>query len=194
MSTFWITFVVNQALGVAQIFIGTSNLKPAMKAALAKFIAAGQALVAALSSKKDAPMTYARRHIAPAKTAKELAALIQAVFNPSFNPAQLATWAEATMLARMINVSAPFQAAGISILPQDPQGKHSGIYIPTWVGGPGGFPIPHIGDATFLHFRFSNSFEGMNVGLAKDKFSRYPNSPLYVLGELLKEVQSGVKA
>jgi hypothetical protein len=109
-----------------------------------------------------------------------------------FNPAQLATWAEATVLARTINTSAPFKAAGISILPQNP--PRSGIYIPSWVGGPGGFPIPHIGDATFLHFRFSNGFEGMNVGLVREKFKSFPLSPLYVLGQLLLEVQSGARS
>lgn len=110
----------------------------------------------------------------------------------SFNLAQLATWAEATVLARTINASAPFQAAGISILAQHP--PTSGIYIPSWVGGPGGFPVPHIGDATFLHFRFSNGFEGMNAGLVREKFKSYPLSPLYVLGTLLAEVQQGAQS
>jgi hypothetical protein len=109
-----------------------------------------------------------------------------------FNPAQLATWAEATVLARTINASAPFKAAGISILTQHP--PTSGIYIPSWVGGPGGFPIPHIGDSTFLHFRFSNGFEGMNVGLAREKGKSFPLSPLYVMGQLLLEVQQGARS
>jgi hypothetical protein len=107
----------------------------------------------------------------------------------TFNPAQLATWAEATLLAKKINASAPFQSAGISIIPQNP--PHSGIYIPSWVGGPGGFPIPHIGDATFLHFRFSNGFEGMNAGLVREKFKSFPSSPLYVVGQILNEVLAG---
>jgi hypothetical protein len=110
---------------------------------------------------------------------------------PVFNPAQLATWAEATVLARTINSSAPFLAVGIQILPQNP--PNSGIYIPLWVGGPGGFPIPHIGDSTFLHFRFSNGFQGMNVGLVREKFKSYPMSPLYVSGQILLEVMAGAR-
>jgi hypothetical protein len=38
-----------------------------------------------------------------------------------------------------------------------------------------------------LHFRFTNGREGFNVGLAIDKFKRYPNAASYVLGELAKE-------
>jgi hypothetical protein len=109
----------------------------------------------------------------------------------SFNPNQLSTWAQATQLAKLINASVPFQATGLSIIPQDPKGKHSGVYIPSWVGGPGGFQEPSIGNAFFIHFRFSNGFEGMNAGLVRTKFQSYPNSPLYVLGTLLAEVQQG---
>ena len=105
----------------------------------------------------------------------------------SFNPAELATWADATQYAKRINKSAPFQSAGLSIIPQNP--PRSGIYIPAWgnIGGPE--PSGPRG-LWWLHFRFSNGFEGMNVGLVIDLFKRYPNSPLYVIGQLLAEVQT----
>ena len=71
----------------------------------------------------------------------------------------------------------------------------SGIYIPSWVGGPGGFAEPNYVDPTgkkyfFLHYRFRNRAEGMNVGLIIDKFSRYPMSPAYVMTALAAEAQS----
>ena len=45
MKTFWITFIVDEAIAVAQAFVGGSNLAPNIKAALESFIAAGQALL-----------------------------------------------------------------------------------------------------------------------------------------------------
>lgn len=45
MKTFWITFIVDEAIAVAQAFVGGSNLAPNVKAALESFIAAGQALL-----------------------------------------------------------------------------------------------------------------------------------------------------
>jgi hypothetical protein len=171
MNTFWITFLVGQAVAVAQSFIATSGLKPAVKSALIKFIAAGQALANALRS-----------------SGVKLFALAV-----PFNPAQLATWAEAIALANLINTSSTFKAAGVFILPQDPTHQHSGAYIPLWVGGPHGDPPPQIGNAYWIHFRFTNGMEGMNAGLVRQKFLAYPLSPLYVLGELLKEVQQGAR-
>jgi hypothetical protein len=113
----------------------------------------------------------------------------------AFNPAQLSTWAEATRLAAILSKSAAFQAAGISILPQKPttDPSQSGVYIPTWVGGPGGFQEPSIGNVFFIHFRWSNGMEGMNAGLVRDKFGRFPLSPLYVIGQILEEVQAGAR-
>ena len=110
---------------------------------------------------------------------------------PAFNPAQLATWEEAIKLVDVINFSQLFQSAGVMILPQDPNHVHSGAYIPSWVGGPGGFQEPVNGNQYFIHFRFSNGFQGMNCGLVREKFKSFPLSPVYVLGTLLKEAQSG---
>ena len=108
----------------------------------------------------------------------------------AFNPDQLATWAQATQIAKIINASAPFQAAGISILKQNP--PNSGIYIPAW-GSTGG-PIPSgPGGLVWLHFRFSNGMSGVNVGLVIAEFKRYPSAPLYVENWLLAQVQSAVK-
>jgi hypothetical protein len=114
----------------------------------------------------------------------------------AFNPAQLSTWAEATHWASMLSKSPAFQVAGISIQPQlvnnpsPSETHHSGIYIPTWTFGPGA-PIPH-GDGTFwLHYFWSNGMQGMNAGLVREKFRSFPASPLYVIGQLLLEVQAG---
>jgi hypothetical protein len=170
MNSFWIAFIVNQAVAAAEAFIATSKLNPAVKAALGKFIAAGQALANALGSGSTA--------------------LIKSLAVP-FNPAQLATWAEAMALVKVINGSAQFQAAGLFILPQDPAHIHSGAYIPSWVSGPGGFQEPVNRNQYFIHFRYSNKFEGMNAGLVREKFASYPDSPAYVLGTLLAEVQQG---
>jgi len=108
-----------------------------------------------------------------------------------FNPAQLATWAEAMKLVSVINGSQQFQAAELFILPQDPNHIRSGAYIPSWVSGPGGFQEPVNGNQYFIHFRFNNKFEGMNAGLVREKFKSYPSSPTYVIGTLLAEVQQG---
>jgi hypothetical protein len=110
-----------------------------------------------------------------------------------FNDAQLSTWADAIKFAKIINGSPLFLSAGIQILPQDPNHQHSGTYIPSWVSGPGGFQEPVDGNKFFIHYRFTNNFEGMNSGLVQDKFSRFPLSPAYVLGQLLKEVQQGAR-
>lgn len=107
----------------------------------------------------------------------------------AFNKEQLASWGEATRIADRLNKSQAFRQAGITVKPQNP--PNSGIYRPVWLSGPGGFPEPH-GDGTYsLHFRFSNGMEGMNVGLVREKFDKYPTSPLYVIGTLLTEVQQG---
>ncbi len=197
MSSFWLTFIINEALAAAEAFIASSGLKPAVKSALSKFIAAGTALLTAIrsASVKGELMTYVHR-IPSSKTAtlKETLAAIQA----AFNPAQLSTWAEATHWASVLTNSEPFKAAGIAIKPQlknnpnPTDDHHSGIYIPSWTFGPGA-PIPH-GDGTYwLHLFWSNGMQGMNAGLVREKFRSFPNSPLYVIGELLKEVQAGAK-
>jgi hypothetical protein len=50
MSTFWITFIVTEAVGVAEAFVASSGLKPNVKAALEAFIAAGSNLVREIQS------------------------------------------------------------------------------------------------------------------------------------------------
>ena len=115
----------------------------------------------------------------------------------TFNPDQLATWLQAKTIAQQINQSPLFVQANIFILPEaessDPD--LSGIYVPTWDGGPAGFPEPtgQAGSDTayWLHYRFTNGFAGMNVGLVRSEFARYPSSPLYVMGWLLQQVQQG---
>ena len=48
MSTFWIQFIITEAIGVAQAFVQLSTISPTLKAALESFIAAGQNVIAAL--------------------------------------------------------------------------------------------------------------------------------------------------
>jgi hypothetical protein len=48
MSSFWLRFVIQEAIGLAEVFIQSSNLTPALKVALEKLIADGQAVIAAL--------------------------------------------------------------------------------------------------------------------------------------------------
>ncbi len=168
-SSFWISFLVGQALAAAQAFILSSGLKPAVKIALVKFIAAGQSLVTALQSS---------------------GAKLVAAFDSPFNPAQLSTWAEASHWAALLSNSAQFKAAGISIKPQSP--PNSGVYIPIWTAGPGS-QEPQIGNSFWIHYRWSNGMEGMNAGLVRQKFLAFPTSPLYVIGQLLLEVQAGAK-
>lgn len=112
-----------------------------------------------------------------------------------FNPAELSTWAEATHYAKIINTSSVFLSAGIQIKPQVPfqpgVPSQSGIYLPPWDAGPHGDPEPQIGNSLWLHYRFNNGMSGMNAGLVREKFLSFPNSPLYVLGQLLIEVQQG---
>lgn len=101
----------------------------------------------------------------------------------AFNPDQLATWNQARKYAKRINGSVPFKQAGISI-PAD------GIYLPSWVSGPGGDPEPSGPDGLmWLHYKFSNGMDGVNVGLVVNEFQRYPAAPLYVFNWLLAQVK-----
>ncbi len=50
MSTFWLAFAINEAVGVAQVFVQTSNIKPGLKIALENLISAGQAVTLAIQS------------------------------------------------------------------------------------------------------------------------------------------------
>ena len=109
----------------------------------------------------------------------------------NFNPDELATWAEATALRSLINGNPLFLQAGLSIPNVTTDPNTSGIYVPTWDGGPAGFPEPASAssDSFWLHFRFNSGFSGMNVGLVQAEFARYPSSPLYVMSWLLQQVQ-----
>lgn len=50
MSSFWISFIITEAVGVAQAFVATSNIKPGIKAALENLIQAGTAAIAAIQA------------------------------------------------------------------------------------------------------------------------------------------------
>ena len=111
-----------------------------------------------------------------------------------FNTNQLATWEQARECANKLSGGPIVVGAGVK--PETSNPATSGIYLPEWVGGPGGFAEPNYTDPQtgvtylFLHFRFRNGAEGMNVGLILDKFRRYPNSPMYVMGALAAEANS----
>ncbi len=111
-----------------------------------------------------------------------------------FNPAELATWVQARQYAKILSSGPIVVGGGVHVENHDP--GVSGIYIPNWDGGPGGFAEPNSVDpvtgvkSLFLHYRFLNGATGMNVGLIIDKFKRYPNSPFYVLTALAQEAAS----
>ncbi len=110
----------------------------------------------------------------------------------TFNLNQLATWKQARECASKL--SAGPIVVGLGVKPEVPGYKITGIYRPIWLAGPGSFEEPQAKidgwDYFFLHLRFKNGGEGMNVGLIIDKFRRYPTSPLYVLSELAKEAET----
>ena len=111
-----------------------------------------------------------------------------------FNIAQLATWDQAREFATKLGAG-PI-VVGDGVKPETSNPNTSGIYIPIWLPGPAAFPEPHFFDEVtgkkyyFLHYRFRNGAEGMNVGLIMDKFKRYPNSPAYVMMALAAEANS----
>lgn len=118
-----------------------------------------------------------------------------------FNLSQLATYAEARALRDLLNSDTRF--ARCQALPGDDEGGSTptvnanfpwlppivpqlGIHRLVWDGGPGGFAEPANGDSKFLHFRFANGRDGINVGLCIDLFRRYPgpSGASYVLGKI----------
>ncbi len=113
--------------------------------------------------------------------------MIKAKQLKDFNPAQLSTWDEAKVIAQhfLVQVDGSLIGGGLATLTNDV--NTSGIYLPSWTTGPNSTE-PQIGKAKWYHFRFKNGFYGVNVGLVRDLFSRYPNSPLYVLSQLKKEI------
>jgi hypothetical protein len=108
----------------------------------------------------------------------------------SFNIAQLATLEQARETARKL--SAGPIVVGDGVRPETADQETSGIYRPSWISVAWS-PEPYYKDEKtgheyfYLHCRFNNRAEGMNVGLIMDMFKRYPNSPLYVLRTLAAE-------
>jgi hypothetical protein len=102
----------------------------------------------------------------------------------NFNPAQLATWQEARDLA--VKIEAFRQSQGLymagGVAPETSDANTSGIYVPSWTGGPGGFPEPNDVENLkyFLHYRFVNGRSGINVGLLLDKLKRFGGNEMYV--------------
>jgi hypothetical protein len=126
-----------------------------------------------------------------------------------YNSQELASYKQARVLVAAIN-STPLKLddgdpriMGGGVLSSDDEvgadGKttapaNPGIFIPLWVGGPGGFEQPHAtgADGTkYFHLclRFKNGMTGMNVGLILDKFSRFPMSPSYVIMQIAIEAE-----
>ena len=50
MSTFWLSFIIQEAIGVASAFVGISSIKPGLKLALENLITAGQGVILAIQS------------------------------------------------------------------------------------------------------------------------------------------------
>jgi hypothetical protein len=50
MATFWLNFAITEAIGVAQVFVENSKIKPGLKAALENLIAAGQGTLLAIQA------------------------------------------------------------------------------------------------------------------------------------------------
>jgi hypothetical protein len=111
---------------------------------------------------------------------------------PLFNPAELATWQQAKDLAlQMANftqTTGTYLGGGVVAVTSDP--ATSGIYVPSWSGGPGGFPEPSdpSTDSFWLHFRFANGVSGINVGLILDRLKRYNNNVMYVFSSLAADL------
>ncbi|MDQ6706173.1 MAG: hypothetical protein M3Z85_09410 [Acidobacteriota bacterium] len=110
-----------------------------------------------------------------------------------FNRTQLATWQQARDLAQKL--SAGPIVVGNGVKPENKNQQLSGIYIPDWQGGPANFQQPHFTDKEtgedffFLHFRFRNGAEGMNVGLILDTMKRFATSPVYAMNCLADEAR-----
>ncbi len=103
-----------------------------------------------------------------------------------FNINQLATYGQARELAAKLGTF-----VGGGVLPETDDPKTSGIYRPEWIAGVDINQEPRMrayGRVYWsLHFRFKNGFQGMNVGLVREKFKSFPNSPQYVLDQLSQE-------
>ena len=124
-----------------------------------------------------------------------------------YNSQQLASYAQARTLVAAINstlIQFPTgnpRAMGGGVQPGDDEVTANpplllpGIYQPDWSDVPGAGPQPSAtgpdGVKYFtLCLRFVNGHVGMNVGLILDKFSRYPLSPGYVIGQIAAEAEA----
>lgn len=111
-----------------------------------------------------------------------------------FNLAQLATYDEARELAAKMSVGPIIVGGGVRPGTDETPSMKPGIYRPVWSEQPWS-QEPHYEDPKtgkkyyFLHFRFNNGAEGMNVGLCLDKFTRFPMSPMYVMWQLAEEAE-----
>lgn len=107
-----------------------------------------------------------------------------------FNPEQLTTWQEAVKYYNIL-AHTPIDGGliGGGMPPLTSNIDTSGVYLPRWEGGPLSFPRPQIGNSKNYEFRFKNGFSGMNAGLVRGLFQRYPSSPSYVLRLLKAEVK-----
>jgi hypothetical protein len=128
-----------------------------------------------------------------------------------YNSQELASYVQARTLVTAINStllplggSTPIPMGG-GVLPGDDEAttmanppaepQNTGIYMPTWSNVPGAGPegsaVGPDGTKYYtLCLRFVNGKVGMNVGLILDKFSRYPLSPNYVIGQIAAEAES----
>jgi hypothetical protein len=108
----------------------------------------------------------------------------------TFNPEQLCTWNEAKqVIAKKVQTPFNGRVIGGGLVPLTDDYTTSGIYLGTAPWNRLGGPEPAIGKAKSYCFRFKNGFAGMNCGLVRGMFERYPNSPLYVLSQLCMEVE-----
>ena len=95
--------------------------------------------------------------------------------------AQLSTWDQARQYANILTAG-PI-VVGEGVCPETADPATSGIYIPNWIAGPGGFVEPSYIDPVsgakyfFLHYHFRNGATGMNVGLIMDKFCGFRCRP-----------------
>ncbi len=126
------------------------------------------------------------------------------------NSRQLASYEQARALVAAINsYLIDFKDGGVprpmgnGVLPGDDEGRiredgtqseTSGIYVPSWVGGPAGFKQGAAIDENGVKYgtlllRFRKGNHGMNVGLFLDKLSRFPTAQDYVVRYLAQEAE-----
>lgn len=148
-------------------------------------------------SSLPASATQRQERQAPGKAQKGDTIL---VMTTPFNLAQLATYAQAKELATKLSTGIIIVGGGVRPgTDENPGSVKPGIYRPVWEQTPWSVEAHFFNEQTgekfyFLHFRFMNGAEGMNVGLIQDKFRRYPSSPLYVLSQLAEEAARIVAA